>query len=165
MSIEPGGDQLTAYFRYLRQQGCERQGLCIECGGGGWHVGECHPRETCGSCDGSGRATAAGIKVLLAARNGHPQTELGISEVQGMRDKLRNVASNFQGLPAAYASQVFDACTMFGTAILPEGWSIERSKVSPRLFVIRGDFNGNVFEVEFEPLGEPTGHCLNGDEI
>jgi len=27
---------------------------CLECGGRGWHVGECHPRETCGVCEGSG---------------------------------------------------------------------------------------------------------------
>lgn len=27
---------------------------CPECKGRGWHVGDCHPRETCGVCDGSG---------------------------------------------------------------------------------------------------------------
>lgn len=27
---------------------------CRECRGRGWHVGECHPQETCGVCDGSG---------------------------------------------------------------------------------------------------------------
>jgi hypothetical protein len=32
---------------------------CPECKGRGWHVGDCHPRETCGVCDGTGRAFAA----------------------------------------------------------------------------------------------------------
>lgn len=32
---------------------------CIECKGRGWHVGECHPRETCGVCDGAGEIVAA----------------------------------------------------------------------------------------------------------
>lgn len=27
---------------------------CTECDGRGWHVGECHPRETCGVCMGLG---------------------------------------------------------------------------------------------------------------
>jgi hypothetical protein len=32
---------------------------CVECKGRGWHPGDCHPRETCGVCDGSGFAPAA----------------------------------------------------------------------------------------------------------
>lgn len=31
---------------------------CSSCKGRGWHVGECHPREVCGDCDGNGRARA-----------------------------------------------------------------------------------------------------------
>lgn len=27
---------------------------CTACDGRGWHVGECHPQETCGACDGLG---------------------------------------------------------------------------------------------------------------
>lgn len=29
-------------------------GPCAECGGKGWHIGDCHPRETCGACNGAG---------------------------------------------------------------------------------------------------------------
>lgn len=28
---------------------------CPECRGRGWHVGDCHPQETCGVCDGAGK--------------------------------------------------------------------------------------------------------------
>ena len=28
---------------------------CPECNGRGWHVGECHPREECGACYGTGK--------------------------------------------------------------------------------------------------------------
>lgn len=28
--------------------------ICRACNGRGWHVGECHPREECGACKGSG---------------------------------------------------------------------------------------------------------------
>lgn len=28
--------------------------ICRACKGRGWHVGECHPQETCGACDGEG---------------------------------------------------------------------------------------------------------------
>lgn len=28
--------------------------VCAECKGRGWHVGECHPQETCGCCEGRG---------------------------------------------------------------------------------------------------------------
>jgi hypothetical protein len=27
---------------------------CRECNGRGWNVGECHPREECGICEGAG---------------------------------------------------------------------------------------------------------------
>lgn len=27
---------------------------CSDCEGRGWHVGECHPQEVCGACDGKG---------------------------------------------------------------------------------------------------------------
>lgn len=27
---------------------------CKECNSRGWHWGDCHPRETCGVCDGAG---------------------------------------------------------------------------------------------------------------
>jgi hypothetical protein len=27
---------------------------CLDCAGRGWHVGECHPQEVCGACDGKG---------------------------------------------------------------------------------------------------------------
>lgn len=27
---------------------------CTECNGRGWHIGDCHPWETCGVCDGTG---------------------------------------------------------------------------------------------------------------
>lgn len=29
-------------------------GKCLECTGRGWHPGDCHPRETCAACDGTG---------------------------------------------------------------------------------------------------------------
>jgi hypothetical protein len=32
--------------------------LCPHCGGRGWGVGECHPMEECGACDGTGRVLA-----------------------------------------------------------------------------------------------------------
>ncbi len=31
---------------------------CKDCRGRGWYVGECHPQEKCGSCNGTGRTTA-----------------------------------------------------------------------------------------------------------
>jgi hypothetical protein len=37
---------------------------CPECKGRGWHVGECHPRETCGVCRGSGLVLKAGDTVF-----------------------------------------------------------------------------------------------------
>jgi hypothetical protein len=27
---------------------------CLSCKGRGWHHGDCHPREVCGACDGTG---------------------------------------------------------------------------------------------------------------
>jgi hypothetical protein len=32
---------------------------CPECKGRGWHPGDCHPREECGRCDGTGRCPPA----------------------------------------------------------------------------------------------------------
>lgn len=37
---------------------------CAECSGRGWHIGECHPRETCGVCCGSGLKMKAGDVVF-----------------------------------------------------------------------------------------------------
>jgi hypothetical protein len=37
---------------------------CPECKGRAWHVGECHPRETCGVCCGSGLVLKAGDSVF-----------------------------------------------------------------------------------------------------
>ncbi len=28
---------------------------CPDCSGRGWHVGECRPQETCGTCNGTGQ--------------------------------------------------------------------------------------------------------------
>jgi hypothetical protein len=36
---------------------------CPECEGRGWHIGECHPRETCGICNGSGLVLKVGDTV------------------------------------------------------------------------------------------------------
>jgi hypothetical protein len=41
---------------------------CVECKGRGWHPGDCHPRETCGVCDGSGFAPAAAPPTTPAPR-------------------------------------------------------------------------------------------------
>ncbi len=32
----------------------ETSAACTECGGRGWHPGDCHPHEVCGICDGFG---------------------------------------------------------------------------------------------------------------
>lgn len=40
---------------------------CLECRGRGWHVGECHPRETCGACSGEGVIRSEGA--TLAGRD------------------------------------------------------------------------------------------------
>ena len=37
---------------------------CPECKGRGWHVGECHPREACGICRGSGLVVRVGDSVF-----------------------------------------------------------------------------------------------------
>lgn len=34
--------------------GAARFTNCPECNGKGWHYGDCHPRETCGICNGEG---------------------------------------------------------------------------------------------------------------
>lgn len=34
---------------------CQETVACPDCKGRGWHIGECHPQEECGTCLGSGR--------------------------------------------------------------------------------------------------------------
>lgn len=46
---------------------------CRECRGRGWHIGECHPRETCGVCDGTGKRP----KVLTLKTAGDVVAALG----------------------------------------------------------------------------------------
>ena len=43
---------------------------CPECKGRGWHVGDCHPREVCGACDGTGkmRCCPAAVAVVTPSR-------------------------------------------------------------------------------------------------
>lgn len=48
-------DAIKAADAEWREQNAAR---CPECKGRGWHMGDCHPRETCGVCDGTGRVAA-----------------------------------------------------------------------------------------------------------
>lgn len=38
-------------------------GKCPDCAGRGWYVGECHPQEKCGSCNGTGVAKHDAIEI------------------------------------------------------------------------------------------------------
>lgn len=40
---------------------------CKDCNGRGWHRGDCHPRETCGTCLGSGRSQWPALLATVAA--------------------------------------------------------------------------------------------------
>ena len=49
---------IEAFGRLLATLDLQR-GPCPECKGRGWHVGDCHPRESCGVCSGTGVAPMA----------------------------------------------------------------------------------------------------------
>lgn len=46
-------DRERAVLLFRREMADEMK--CPECRGRGWNVGECHPQETCGACDGAGK--------------------------------------------------------------------------------------------------------------
>lgn len=52
---------------------------CEVCGGKGWHIGECHPREECATCSGTGRALGP-PEVARELGCEYPASDLRLSE-------------------------------------------------------------------------------------
>lgn len=78
-------------LRPLKWTPCpENREPCTECKGRGWHVGDCHPQESCGACAGTGYA--------------HP--ELAIGDLRQELEHLRTQAKQRTELPSRVFSWV-----------------------------------------------------------
>ncbi len=51
---------------------------CEECKGRGWHIGDCHPREECGACKGTGLANRCKRDDFCELVDGHT----GVHEIK-----------------------------------------------------------------------------------
>ena len=99
---------------------------CNECKGRGWHIGECHPREECGACAGTGNVLSDGALrwFLIAFAPCKPSTERNAVEKREMAREILHLRAQQMGHVSCAAE---DAATIIDrwTQIPGEPYSLE----------------------------------------
>lgn len=92
--------------------------VCNDCDGRGWNVGDCHPREECAKCAGtgdllSGKALAAMVKDFATAR---PKYEQNAVEAREMAREILRLRSSLVRIVSFIRNDQCDTEAMRGTA-------------------------------------------------